>query len=547
MANVYRAYDPGIDRVLAIKVLKREFSRNPDAAARFLREAKAAGALSHPNIVTIYDVGEIDGFPYIAMELLDGRSLDQVQGEGALSTDAVLDIAVQLANALSYAHGQGVIHRDIKPSNIMLGKDGRSIKILDFGIARVAENSEAAHLRTQIGQVVGTPRYMSPEQALGRDLDGRSDLFSVGVVLYEIITGRPAFNGSSAATLALQITQQEPPPIQGLSPACPRGLQYIVAKLLSKRPEKRFASGALLLDALRREKHERESVAAEGQARRLPLRARLAIAMTAITAIVLAVSISTILTRQTAAMERVAITSGSSIAAFVANNAALAAIENAALPPAEQDWLPVQAFINTAAADPNVSQMMVVDNAGLIRAATDPALVGALYLRPTTQRLVRSGADISVTTMRGSDGTESFRFAHPIIYAGRQVGLVDVSVRNSELRAASSLSAVLLFGLGALTLLVVMGMSFTAARLVAQPIRRLKAALTDAALGDLDFRISHQRKDEFGELFDAFNLFAASVQERLEQAPPVAGLDSTRVGGLAPANDDMLAPQDRSA
>jgi eukaryotic-like serine/threonine-protein kinase len=253
MADVYRAYDPGIDRVLAIKVLKAEFRQNRQYAARFLREARAAGALSHPNIVTIYDVGEVDGYPYIAMELLEGRPLDQVMQRERLSVESVLAVGTQLGEALNYAHGLGVVHRDIKPSNIMLAPDGRSIKILDFGIARVAEaEGDAETLKTQIGQVLGTPRYMSPEQALGGALDGRSDLFSAGVVLYELVTGQRAFAGSSAATLALQITQNDPRPIAELAPDCPRGLEFIIGKLLAKKPEKRFATGEELAAALRR-------------------------------------------------------------------------------------------------------------------------------------------------------------------------------------------------------------------------------------------------------------------------------------------------------
>ncbi|RYG24020.1 MAG: serine/threonine protein kinase, partial [Burkholderiales bacterium] len=202
MANVYRAYDPEIQRELAIKVLNQQFRRDPECVSRFLREARAAGSLSHPNIVTIYDVGEANSFPYIAMELLTGKPLDTVmQVSGAFAVGDVLNIGGQLADALTYAHGFGIVHRDIKPSNIMLSQDGRTPKILDFGIARVSEagaDSNATRLmHTQVGQVMGTPRYMSPEQALGRPLDGRSDLFSLGVVLYEMITGKPAFDGAS--------------------------------------------------------------------------------------------------------------------------------------------------------------------------------------------------------------------------------------------------------------------------------------------------------------------------------------------------------------
>jgi serine/threonine-protein kinase len=540
MANVYRAYDPGIDRVLAIKVLKREYCRNPQFAARFLREARAAGALSHPNIVTIYDVGEIEGFPYIAMELLDGESLDAVaERQGCFATSHVIEIGCQLADGLRYAHEQGIVHRDIKPSNIMLGKDGRSVKILDFGIARVeqcAATQAAEAVRTQIGQVVGTPRYMSPEQALGRELDGRSDLFSVGAVLYELVTGQPAFNGASAATLALQITQQDPAPID-VVPECPRGLRFIIDKLLSKRPEKRFANGALLLDALQREKIAQEHARAETGRRRLPLPARMAIVTTAITATVLAVSIGVVLDRQYAAMERVALTSGSSIASFVAANVALAAAENVALPSNERDWVPAQAFVMSAAADPTVTQMLIVDHDGVIQAASAPDLIGARYFAPTGRRLASGRPNLFVTTMRSSDGVRSFRFSRPVEYAGRPVGLVEVSVRRTELDSAAMLTRTMLIGLGLMTLMLVAGLAIVATKLLLHPLRSLKAALRDAANGNLDFRISHQRQDEFGDLFEAFNELAAHMQKRLEGdgSAKSENLDATTI--TAPANE----------
>jgi eukaryotic-like serine/threonine-protein kinase len=540
MANVYRAYDPSIDRVLAIKVLKREYCRNPQFAARFLREARAAGALSHPNIVTIYDVGEIEGFPYIAMELLEGEPLDVIaERQGRFDTADVIDIGCQLADALRYAHAQGVVHRDIKPSNIVLGKDGRSVKILDFGIARVeqcAATQAAEAVRTQIGQVVGTPRYMSPEQALGRELDGRSDLFSVGALLYELVTGRPAFNGASAATLALQITQQDPAPID-VVPECPRGLRFVIDKLLSKRPEKRYADGALLLDALQREKIAHVHAQAEIGQRRLPLPVRMAIVTTAITAAVLAVGIGVVLDRQYAAMERVALTSGSSIASFVAANAALPAAENIALAPSERDWVPAQAFVMSAAADPNVTQMLIVDHEGVIQASTAPDLIGARYMAPTGRRLASDRANTFVTTMRSSSGVRSFRFSRPIEYAGHPVGLVEVSVRRTELDAAAFLTRAMLIGLGVLTLALVAGLTIAATKLLLAPLRSLKAALSDAAGGNLDFRISHQRRDELGDLFEAFNALAALVQKRMEAGGFVApaNLDATTI--MTPANE----------
>jgi len=560
MADVYRAYDPSINRILAIKVLKGEFRQNLECAQRFLREAKAAGALSHPNIVTIYDVGEADGYPYIVMEMLEGEPLDQVISQGRpLPADDVMAIGVQLGDALHYAHGLGVIHRDIKPSNIIVGKDGRSIKLLDFGIARVTEadtlRMEAETLKTQVGQVIGTPRYMSPEQALGGEIDGRSDLFSAGVVLYELTTGCKAFSASNAGTLALQITQQDPAPISELAPETPRGLQFIIEKLLAKRADRRFADGAQLADALRREQGVYGAVMAEaeGRGRALPLQIRLTLVMASITAVVLFFSIGAVLKRQDEAMQHMALTSGSAIASFVASNASLRAVENAALPPQERDWLPVEAFITAAASDPNVQQLTVVDADGVIRAASDPARVGLPYRRPSAEPVIQADGAVRISQTRSAQGAEGFRFVRPITYAGRAFGLVDVSVSKSELAAAARLSRLLLIALAIVTLGVVVAVSFTMARLLALPIRRLKAALADAADGDLDFRISHQRKDEFGELFDGFNRFTAQVQERLETAeararemppePPRRAVRARRPLGPALA-DPFAAPEE---
>jgi serine/threonine-protein kinase len=555
MADVYRAYDPGINRVLAIKVLKGEFRSNAHYAARFLREAKAAGALSHPNIVTIYDVGEVDGYPYIVMELLEGESLDVVaRREGPLPSDRVMEIGLQLAEALRYAHGLGVIHRDIKPSNVILGRDGRTVKLVDFGIARVAEadpaRSEADSIKTQVGQVVGTPRYMSPEQALGQALDGRSDLFSTGVVLYELITGRKAFAGASPATLALQITQSEPEPIAAIESGCPRGLQFIVGKLLAKRRDRRFADGGQLADALRRELSVYQTVMAEAHGRRryLSLQARMTLAMAATTAVVLLACTGGVLDRQYDAMRNMTLTSGANIANFVANNAALRAVDNAALPPQERDWLPVQAFITAATADRNIKEMTVVDADGLVRASTHAGLVGWSYHPPRGERPVRAGPVLTVT--RTPDGG-GFRFVRPINYAGRAFGKVDVTVSTAELRSAARLSLLLMSLMAAVTIGVVIAVTYTAVRLLAQPIRRLKSALADAARGQGDFRISHSRKDEFGDLFDAFNLYAAAMQERLEAAEAMMRLTNDAPSNFgqrrAPAAGPFAGPDETEA
>lgn len=519
MAEVYRAYDPKIERVLAIKVLKQEYCKNPEYAKRFIREARAAGALSHPNIVTIYDVGDAAGYPYIAMELLAGESLDNaLLARGQFAIGSAIEIGQQLADALNYAHGMGIVHRDIKPSNIMLAQDGRSIKILDFGIARVAEGDPGdavEGLMTQMGQVLGTPRYMSPEQALSRELDGRSDLFSVGAVLYELLTGRPAFNGTGIATLAVQITQQDPTPLN-TSPACPRGLEFIVRKLLEKKPERRFSSGGTLLEALRREKDSHDAVFAEGRRRRVSLQSRLTLSACAISVVFLLAAGSFVVDRQNSAMKHLAVTSGSSIASFVATNTAVHAVENSSLPEATQDWLPVQAFINTASSDPNVIDMTIVDGKGVIRAASNPSLVGTEDARFGKQGRPVGESGGGVTTKKGADGVEVFRFVQPISYSGRNFGSVEIGMRKNELISAAAHMRNMLIGLGILVVAMVGCLSYLAARTLLLPLRRLKVALRDAAAGNVDFLISHQRRDEFGELYDSFNAFAVSVQSRDE-------------------------------
>lgn len=542
MADVYRAHDPSINRPLAIKVLKPEFRQNRQYAARFLREAKAAGALSHPNIVTIYDVGEEDGYPYIVMEHLEGETLDSVTQRG-LRLDAAVaaEIGIQLAEALSYAHGLGVVHRDVKPSNIMLGRNGRSVKLLDFGIAWLAEaagaedNQETLH--TQVGQVLGTPRYMSPEQALGKEADGRADLFSVGVVLYELLSGRRAFGGANPAVLALQIIQAEPEPLAKAAPDTPRGLQFIVEKLLSKRPERRFADGAQLAMALRREQGDARP--ARGGPRALPLPIRMALAMGAITALALCLSVGVVLQRQDEALRRMAITSGAAIANFVASNAAVTAVDNAGLPPGQGDWLPAQAFVKAAAQDPNVKQITVVDSAGVVRASTNAGRVGQVYAPPSAEPVVSRQDGLTVTD--AAQPADAFRFSRPITYAGRAFGRVDVSLDKSGLDAASGLSRLLLGFLALVTLGVVIVVSYLEARAIASPLRKLKRALADAAGGDLDFRLSHKRRDEFGDLFDAFNALAASFQTRLEAAAAKPAT-MAQIEGPAPPAPALASP-----
>lgn len=236
MGTVCRARDPLIERTVAIKTVAIAQLRQDGAETetRFLREAQSAGRLSHPNIVTIYDVGETDGLAYIAMEYLPGATLRNLMNKGPMPLDLALDTTLQMAEALAFAHEHGVIHRDIKPANVVVtGRNGR-IKLTDFGIAHLANSGH-----TLAGQMLGSPRYMSPEQAMGRELDGRSDIFSLGAVLYEMLTGQYAFDGDSLPTIVYRVINQTSTPLSTLRANLPDGLADLVSRMLSKEPDAR--------------------------------------------------------------------------------------------------------------------------------------------------------------------------------------------------------------------------------------------------------------------------------------------------------------------
>jgi serine/threonine-protein kinase len=213
---------------------------------RFTIEARAAGSLNHPNIVTIYDIGRSGDLAYMAMEFLDGRELKDLMAAGEVSVDRALDIAAQVADGLAYAHARDVVHRDVKPANIMILADGR-VKITDFGIARM----RTAEVRTQTGVVLGSPRYLSPEQVLGKAVDARADIFSLGVIAYEMVTGQAPFKGADVSALMYQIVHHDPAPPSTLNPQAPPMLDLILAKALAKRPDERYASIAELAADLR--------------------------------------------------------------------------------------------------------------------------------------------------------------------------------------------------------------------------------------------------------------------------------------------------------
>jgi serine/threonine-protein kinase len=250
MGVVYRANDPMLNRMVAIKTINTEEAGHEGMAeyeARFYTEAKAAGSLNHPNIIIIYDIGKSGHLVYMAMEYIEGQELREMLTDGKpIPVTKAVDFAAQVADGLAYAHQHQVVHRDIKPANIMITPEGRA-KIADFGIARM----RSSETRTQTGIILGSPKYISPEQVVGKRADHRSDIFSLGVILYECITGATPFNGEGLSALMYQITNHDPAPPSSSNSQVPVMLDYIIAKILAKTPDARYQSAADFANDLR--------------------------------------------------------------------------------------------------------------------------------------------------------------------------------------------------------------------------------------------------------------------------------------------------------
>ena len=247
MADVELAHDTQLHRLVAVKTLHGRYANDPAFVARFRREAQAAASLNHPNVVGVYDTGQHDGRPYIVMEYVDGRSLKEVMQSEALLPERAAEIAGDAALALHYANQRGLVHRDIKPGNIMVNNDGQ-VKVTDFGIAR-AVNAETM---TQTAAVFGTAAYVAPEQAQGEPVDGRTDIYALGCVLYEMLTGRQPFQADSAVALAYQHVSATPVPPSRLNPEVTPALEAIVLRAMAKNPDDRYANGREMHDDLQR-------------------------------------------------------------------------------------------------------------------------------------------------------------------------------------------------------------------------------------------------------------------------------------------------------
>ncbi len=508
MSIVYKAFDPRIDRFLAVKVLREKFAREVASRQRFLREARAAGSLGHPNIVTLFDVGQVDGMPYLAMELLEGDTLgDRLERSPLLSVREVLDLVIQLTSALSYAHNHGVIHRDLKPANVHFDSDSGVAKLLDFGIA----GSERRPDRQQGegSEVVGTPAYMAPEQITNDEQDARCDLYALGVLLYRLLAGRLPFDGDNVNELMARVVSESPRSLEPLDGDTPRELIELTHRLLSKQPAHRPDSASEVLEELQdiRAALDRGLLDA---ARRRGMAWRWPLAVGAAVALVLGVGLWHVHQSQKDAMASATFGFGEGVASVIAREVAE--------PLLLDDSTALGNLVTDFASNPQVRYLHISDREGVVRASTHLFLQDEPVPEPAVAETLREESALRVLQSESGD----FEFQVPVRYQGRRLGGVHLGIDGGGLTAAarSTLGMMVLVFLIAM-LAVMIGLAWLVRR-QRRLIERMAWGLRRIGRGQYGFRLDDERRDEFGTLYRRFNDMALRLEERhglVETAP----------------------------
>lgn len=454
MSVVYKAEDPDIGRHLAIKLLKYELVEQEEYRELFVSEAKSAGRLSHPSIVTIYDTGIWNDRPFIAMELLDGVTLDEhLSKKGTLELEELITLARALSQALDYAHRQGVIHRDLKPENIFVLDDGDNFKVTDFGIAKIESDfleqkiADADKETSREAQIMGTPAYMSPEQISGHGVDSKTDFYSLGVILYQASKGELPIKAANHAAMLKAVLQQNPEPLN-LSSESGMLWQSIVFRLLQKNPDLRYESAQLLLDEIDNlAKEHQENLKGLSEIKFVSMSARWAFALSGFVFLVMIFGMVWVNKRQTNLMNQLMFDYGFSISQIIASETAepLLLDEN----------LSLQSITEKIAENHQILYLSVLDEESSTVSSND--LSGLIKLKGKSKdfELVSSMRQGSVYYAPDTFSEAAYFFDSPIIYQQKEVGRVNVAISRSNLKQAMNTSLLTMIIWMLLILLVV--------------------------------------------------------------------------------------------
>ncbi|WP_017463466.1 protein kinase domain-containing protein [Dyella ginsengisoli] len=537
MAVVYAGYDPQIEREVAIKCLHAGVAADEGYRRRFLVEARAAGHLSHPHIVTLFDAGQTDdGRPYIAMERLSGDTLaSRAAKDGLPPLPTVIELAIQMASALDYAHAHGVVHHDIKPENIMLADGWRHAKIADFGIAeRRGAQRNTGGPRTEVG---GTPAYMAPEHLRGERTDARSDLYSLGVVLYWLLAGRLPWSETEDVLRLIEERQQSPlPPLEPMDVAAPSILIDIVHTLLAPDAATRYQRGSEVVADLQLAKREYERLHEQPLVGRIvSLRLRWSALLGVTLSLVLLVGMIAIYAMQGRAVSGLALDFGGSLGRMVASESA----EDLLL----GDHAATRALVEDMARNHQIRYLAIADRDGQVVASTQSQEVGhGLPALPATPLARRGDIDSYREDRGGGDGL--LLFNAPIQYQAANVGTLRLGISRTPLRAAQRTTLGVIATVLGVTLVAVLFAAYVLFRRLLGPLALIGDAMLRVARGDLRYRIRLVRQDELGRLFAAFNLMAGALQSR--QRRPLAPRTQRGPGAVAALERGHRTPTTRT-
>ncbi|MET1256601.1 serine/threonine protein kinase [Aliikangiella maris] len=513
-AFVYKAYDPQLDRFLAIKVLREELAQDEDYRQAFIKEARLAAQLTHPGIVTIYDVGIADNKPYIGMELLEGATLEQIlKAQGKLNLRTVLAMSVQLARALDYAHRQGVVHRDIKPGNIVVLKDKKTVKLTDFGIAQLDDSLNSVGKGSD--KVIGTPEYMAPEQVLGQPTDNRSDLYSFGVLIYRMLMGLPPFIGDDLGQLFKQIIKNKPPRIYVVEEKVKDDLQDFMRKLLQKQPNKRYQSAGQISNELRTIQGKLGEKKQQQNNEYVSLRFRWTATMAGVVFVAMCLGLAIVYYMQYQALSGITFDYGRSIARMIAYKSADSVLLD--------DLVGLNALVNETNKNDQVKSVAVMNKNNTVLASTQKDIIGTAFKPPNDRSHEHTLEDILIYQRELENKNILFDVEMPIKYDNKSLGYLYISFSADSMFTAAKSTLVTMLIVMMITLFVVFIITLVLARRTSRDYQRVTQALNKMALGRVDARLISDRNDEAGQLFAAFNRLANFLEGRFDTASKTKG------------------------